>query len=263
MSGTRVYRVRDAAKLLSISKKAVRKQIAAKTIESYRAHGRWYVVLPVDPPASRHTSGSRSETEPNGTGQNQLEDVVTLVEQQAARISELVDQIGSLRTEVEMAQKRIQRLEARSVVEAVAARRARQDSIPEVVPLLLENRSESPQRVDAGTMTSEKDDAPGLVIVPEEGETGSSEGGASAGSAPSRGEPASERHPITSYIRPFLLILSVALLIAMMLASPALRELATAPLDMNDLRRFALVLAFVLVVTSLRYIPQVGYRRNR
>ncbi|HEX8918464.1 MAG TPA: helix-turn-helix domain-containing protein [Chloroflexota bacterium] len=102
MSGTSEYRISEAAKLLGINKKAVRKRIANGTIESRRVNGKSYVVLPlaVPPSPSLEKSAPDAEPAPDIVDLKQLRNLTSAVERQSEVITELARRVESLQDEV-------------------------------------------------------------------------------------------------------------------------------------------------------------------
>ncbi len=123
-SGTIRYSVPEAAKLLGITERAVRKRIEAGTLLGKRNGREWLVLLPREPVAEPKGTSSGTDSEPDGTaaepgGTNGTSSVEAIVEklyrdnlELAGRVGFYQAEIQQLRTQLERAENRILELEA-------------------------------------------------------------------------------------------------------------------------------------------------------
>ena len=118
------YSVPEAAKLLGITERAVRKRIEAGTLLGKRNGREWVVLLPREPVAEPKGTSSGTDSEPDGTateprGTNGTSSVEAIAEklyrdnlELAGRVGFYQAEIQHLKAQLEVAQARILELEA-------------------------------------------------------------------------------------------------------------------------------------------------------
>ena len=118
------YSVPEAAKLLGITERAVRKRIEAGTLLGKRNGREWVVLLPREPVAEPKGTSSGTDSEPDGTatesrGTNGTSSVEAIAEklyrdnlELAGRVGFYQAEIQHLKAQLEAAQTRILELEA-------------------------------------------------------------------------------------------------------------------------------------------------------
>ncbi len=266
---TKWYAVPDAAKLLGISEQAVHKRVAAKALTGVEVGDRWHVLLQAEPeqPLGHKAEALPISAESNRAASTAMEMVphdslISFLREVHRESLTLAGRIGHLEAQLVATQDEVKRLTVSGGVRGENVREQAQGSRPlEQTARADALAVERSLRQTAERRIAELEDLLAaaqkqLLNTPVDVRPVHTE--SIDRQLPQR---PLRLHKISSYIRWFLVFLPIALLIAAMLASSALRDLAMAPLDMDDLRRLALVLAFVLAVTGLRHVLQANYRR--
>jgi hypothetical protein len=265
------YTVPDAAKRLEISEQAVHKRVAAKALTGVEVGDRWRVLLQAEPgqPLGHEAEPLPITSESNRAASTAMETVphdslLSFLRDVHRESLTLAGRIGYLEAQLVATQDEVQRLIVSSGLKREDAREQAQGSRPiEQIATADALAIECSLRQDADRRIDELEDL--LASAQKQ----LAQLNTPVDVRPVQTESIDRQLPqrplrwyrITSYIQWFLAILSIALLIAAMLVSAGLRDLAMAPLNMDDLRRLALVLVFVLTATALRHALQANYSR--
>ncbi len=179
-SGTIRYSVPEAAKLLGITERAVRKRIEAGTLLGKRNGREWVVLLPKEPVREPKGASSGTDSEPDGTaaeprGTSGTGSVEAIVEklyrdnlELAGRVGFYQAEIQHLKTQLEAAQTRILELEAPKQAPAEMPNHPTpeqngQDSAAQTVSVIPEEQPEAGRRseVSAPSVTNGQEGSSG------------------------------------------------------------------------------------------------------